>query len=371
MAHDESHDYFSYSPKTAFPQQGRKQSAGRVNVSFSGATLRPPPMSRMSTHCVDHSTTNLAEMLHDNGGAEGLKNLDMDYFKTVVDVFRDRKQHHSPVVFDFMLLHEINIHHLEHLLIAEWDWLTEALSLDPDEGRESLADQASQRLTEIRVLLHHYSVALKDFEEMRKRATLDEQSGTPLGQSSWHEKLLHLPNIPMPQTHPGHGPGTSIRRLSNYIHRIGLSDDDPEKYVKPEIQVGGPADGAQKRKRELFGVASPACRQLAGVEDWARERERREWTEERRREVARKEWWENSSKRFSLAFFAGLAVIGPMVLMTLVPTLRCSLTTTSVATLLFALIVTYFTSITERDIVVVTAGYAAVLVVFVGTQSNS
>jgi len=31
-------------------------------------------------------------------------------------------------------------------------------------------------------------------------------------------------------------------------------------------------------------------------------------------------------------------------------------------------LITYFTQVSERDIVVVTAGYAAVLVVFVGTQ---
>lgn len=84
-------------------------------------------MSRMSTHRVDHSSTNFAEVLHDEGGQNGLLRLDVDYFNTILDIFKDPKQHHSPVVFDFTLLDEINIHHLEHLLIAKWDWLTIAL----------------------------------------------------------------------------------------------------------------------------------------------------------------------------------------------------------------------------------------------------
>jgi len=58
-----------------------------------------------------------------------------------------------------MLLHEINIHHLEHLLIAEWDWLTEALSPEKDGDREQLAAQASQRLSEVRRLLHQYCMS--------------------------------------------------------------------------------------------------------------------------------------------------------------------------------------------------------------------
>ena len=108
----------------------------------------------MSTHRLDSSASNFAQLLHDDGGPDGLKNLDIDYFQTVLDVFKDRGQHHSPVIFDFMLLHEINIHRLEHLLIAEWDWLTSALN--EDTNRAIVADQAPLRMAEIRRLLHEY-----------------------------------------------------------------------------------------------------------------------------------------------------------------------------------------------------------------------
>ena len=318
-------------------------------------------MSRMSTHRVDHSSTNFAEVLHDDGGPNGLARLDVDYFNTVLDIFKDRKQHHSPVVFDFMLLHEINIHHLEHLLIAEWDWLTLALSSEDASDREQLAGKAPQRLTEIRSLLHDYSVALKDFEEMRSRATLDERSDQPLSHSSWHERMMHV-----------HDPGSkaktqpsAIRRISNAIMRQQSSD--PEKITRRPTEPLTP----NGQRRQLFGTENPACRQLAGVEDWAREYKKRQLSEEQREAAERNEWLETRFKRFSLAFFAGISLVGPMLLMTLVSTLRCSLATTSVATLLFALAITYFTKVGERDIVVITAAYAAVLVVFVGASATT
>jgi hypothetical protein len=324
-------------------------------------------MSRMSTHRVDHSTTNFASVLHDDGGSNGLERLDVDYFNTVLDIFKDRKQHHSPVVFDFMLLHEINIHHLEHLLIAEWDWLTFALSSSAPTDREHLAGKAPQRLTEIRSLLHDYSVALKDFEEMRKRATLDERSDEPLSHSSWHERLMHVQGRESKtQLQALRPPASAIRRLSNAIINT-MQASDPEKITRRTTDPLTP----NGTRRQLFGAENPACRQLAGVEDWVKEYKKRELNEEQKKAAERDEWLATRFKRFSLAFFAGISLIGPMLLMTLVSSLRCSLSTTSVATLLFALSVTYFTKVGERDIVVITAGYAAVLVVFVGSQNTA
>lgn len=356
----ETQDYFTHTPSSQTPKHGfRPPNTSRPSVSFQSPGLpqqaRPHPMSRMSTHRVDHSSTNFAEVLHDDGGSHGLERLDVDYFNTVLDVFKDRKQHHSPVVFDFMLLHEINIHHLEHLLIAEWDWLTVALSSEQPGDREHLAEKAPQRLNEIRSLLHDYSVALKDFEEMRNRATLDERSDEPLTHSSWHERMMHVHDQQSKAQQPL---PSAIRRLSNAI-MSSMQSSDPEKITRRTTDPLTPSG----HRRQLFGADNPACRQLAGVEDWTREYKKRELNEEQKKAVERDEWLATRFKRFSLAFFAGISLIGPMLLMTLVSSLRCSLSTTSVATLLFALSITYFTHVGERDIVVITAAYAAVLVV--------
>jgi len=205
---------------------------------------------------------------------------------------------------------------------------------------------------------------------MRKRATMDENSGNPLDQSSWHEKLMHSKRKTRIQQEQGRGPVEMIRRLSSAIHKATLHRDDPEKFVKSTISEDGPEDSDARPERDLFGTPSPACRQLAGVEDWARERKQRELTKKQKKEAIRKEWLETRFKRFSLALFAGIALVAPMVLMVLVPTLKCTLSTTSLSVLFFALTVTYFTNISDRDLVVVTAGYAAVLVVFVGAQRN-
>ena len=201
-------------------------------------------------------------------------------------------------------------------------------------------------------------MALKDFEEMRSRATLDDHSN-PLTHSSWHDRLLS-PGSTSTEKKTRDAPG-SVRRLSSAIAKAASSKDDPEK---------APHRKSSTRTKNIFGADSPACRQLAGVEDWAREYKQREMKEEQKKEAIRKEWLAVRFKRFSLAFFAGIALIGPMVLMTLVSSLKCSLATTSLATLLFALIVAYYTQVAERDIIIVVAGYAAVLVVFVGTQQS-
>lgn len=186
---------------------------------------------------------------------------------------------------------------------------------------------------------------------MRKRATLDERSN-PLSHSSWHEKLLHFEARFQKPRNEKINP---IRRLSNAIHAATLSKDDPEKHTRDEnrAQDQGEENNNEKttKKRKLFGVASPACRQLAGVEDWARERKQQELSAQQKKKAERDEWLATRFKRFSLALFAGLALIGPMILMTLVGRLACSLATTSVATLFFALLITYFTQASDRDIV--------------------
>jgi lipopolysaccharide export LptBFGC system permease protein LptF len=72
-------------------------------------------------------------------------------------------------------------------------------------------------------------------------------------------------------------------------------------------------------------------------------------------------------KRFWVSFFGGLALIAPMLLMVLHRDQTTALATTSGSVLLFACIVSLFTSATPEVAIGAVAAYAAVLVVFVGS----
>jgi len=75
-------------------------------------------------------------------------------------------------------------------------------------------------------------------------------------------------------------------------------------------------------------------------------------------------------ERMVMAIFGGLALIGPMLIMTLHPSKNTSLITTSVAVFIFAFLLANGASDSSgKDILAATAAYAAVLVVFVGTSS--
>lgn len=70
------------------------------------------------------------------------------------------------------------------------------------------------------------------------------------------------------------------------------------------------------------------------------------------------------------ALLGGLALIVPMVIMTLVPSRACALVTTTSFVLGFALVIALLSGLKPNEVLAVTAGYAAVLVVFVGAQSG-
>ncbi|KAK6440872.1 hypothetical protein LTR95_002914 [Oleoguttula sp. CCFEE 5521] len=76
------------------------------------------------------------------------------------------------------------------------------------------------------------------------------------------------------------------------------------------------------------------------------------------------------TKKLYYALAGGLSLIIPMLIMRLVPGVVCSLVTTSVAVLLFAIIVARRSSLQPQEILGIVAAYAAVLVVFVGTAST-
>lgn len=76
--------------------------------------------------------------------------------------------------------------------------------------------------------------------------------------------------------------------------------------------------------------------------------------------------------RLKMAILAGLALIVPMLIMRLHPTLLTQLLTTSLFILAFGVVLSiYLNDADETYIASATAAYAAVLVVFVGTSSSS
>ena len=71
------------------------------------------------------------------------------------------------------------------------------------------------------------------------------------------------------------------------------------------------------------------------------------------------------------ALLGGLALIIPMIIMKLVPTQACVLVTTTSFVLAFALVIALLSGLKPNEVLAVTAAYAAVLVVFVGAQSDT
>lgn len=76
-------------------------------------------------------------------------------------------------------------------------------------------------------------------------------------------------------------------------------------------------------------------------------------------------------RRFIVALTGGLSLVVPMLIMRINETTTKSLVTTSVAVVLFAIIVSLGFKASAAETLGITAAYAAVLVVFVGTSSNA
>ncbi|KAI0891427.1 hypothetical protein F4806DRAFT_500979 [Annulohypoxylon nitens] len=78
---------------------------------------------------------------------------------------------------------------------------------------------------------------------------------------------------------------------------------------------------------------------------------------------------ERIRSRFHMALFGGIALIAPVILMTLNPTVTLDLVTVSISTVLFSLFMVIFaTDMSGKDVLTSTAAYAAVMVVFLGTS---
>ena len=75
-------------------------------------------------------------------------------------------------------------------------------------------------------------------------------------------------------------------------------------------------------------------------------------------------------QRLTAAVFGGLSVIVPMLIMAINPSQAKTLVTSSVAVLVFALILAWRSSANMETLLATTAAYAAVMVVFVGVNGQ-
>ena len=75
-------------------------------------------------------------------------------------------------------------------------------------------------------------------------------------------------------------------------------------------------------------------------------------------------------QRFIMAISGGVALLVPMIVMVLNPSQNKSLITTCVAVSVFAIIIALISKASPENVLGITAAYAAVLVVFVGTGSS-
>lgn len=88
-----------------------------------------------------------------------------------------------------------------------------------------------------------------------------------------------------------------------------------------------------------------------------------------RRAKNKKEEYTAYLERTFMAVMGGTFLVGPMLVMVLHNTRTTSLVTTSICVFLFGLVVSYFLE-KQMDVLSATAAYAAVLVVFVGTNTS-
>lgn len=79
-----------------------------------------------------------------------------------------------------------------------------------------------------------------------------------------------------------------------------------------------------------------------------------------------------STLRLTMGLFGGISLIVPMLIMALHPTKNTTLITTSLVTIVFTVIIAFGARDSSgKDVLLVTAAYAAVFVVFVGSSLSN
>ena len=141
--------------------------------------------------------------------------------------------------------------------------------------------------------------------------------------------------------------------LQKWLYISNDTDEDRDiMFYDPAIMTDAGFTGLNKY-RDMIEI--PSFRGYGGYSDT-------------KRNIAQKA--EDFVGRLFMALFGGLSLIAPMLIMRLHPTLLTGLLTTSVFVVIVGVILAWFmTDAQKKDILGATAGYAAVLVVFVSTSS--
>ncbi|KAK5111299.1 hypothetical protein LTR85_012194 [Meristemomyces frigidus] len=176
--------------------------------------------------------------------------------------------------------------------------------------RAGVIMRAGKLPTDLSELLHQYCNAVRDMDYMQEKARsgFDRDPFLLMTSKQSEREMME-----------GHGLMRGVEQLE-YLHLA----PDSEKPVLPGVGRTARILAAQSQSRKLNVVSA-----LAG----------------------------------------GLALIVPMIIMRLIPGKVCSLVTTSSFVACFAVAIALLSDLRPNEILGVTAAYAAVLVVFVGTTS--
>ncbi|KAK2598482.1 hypothetical protein N8I77_011895 [Diaporthe amygdali] len=194
----------------------------------------------------------------------------------------------------------------------------------------------AKELDDLRTRLHEYTAAIRDYQYL--------QDKKPLSRIEAQNRKF---------------------RLHRYFYSAAEIDIDPWEshysYFQDEHTRSVTVDPLRRRLIEYLPVRFTFSRQ-------EREKRLREYEQgELPREVS---GFVDTLARFIIAIAGGACLIVPMVIMTLSPSEVKSLVTVSVAMIMFSLILSFGIRVSNIETLVSTATYAAVLVVFVGTNSS-
>jgi hypothetical protein len=155
-----------------------------------------------------------------------------------------------------------------------------------------------------------------------------------------------------------------VSRLKYGVSENTLSPEESSIYtVLDRLLYGTP--------RNLEFAQTSMCIGWNGLVEAMKEKEDKQKAKDNKQK-AKAEKRNRAWKRFVMATFGGAALIAPMLIMTLHSTKLTALLTTSFFVVAIGILLSLFMDDAEpKDIMSTTAGYAAVLVVFVGVTVGS
>jgi hypothetical protein len=214
------------------------------------------------------------------------------------------------------------------------------------------------QMLDLRKLLHSHATALNDLESVLRRESTIAGSGSGSGFG--------------PIDNPASLPADEARKAEYCVehHRYYLRPQRNPDVIKKWLHAIIPAS---LKYRSDSAAQSRAIRsQLDWEKDPANAKSRAETFAleelEKRGKYATSLLVDRWSI-FVMALLAGAALLVPMIIMTFRTSRTARLITVSVATYLFSLLVAFGTEASSRETLSVTAAYAAVMVVYIGTAT--